>query len=390
VNAAFRVSSKKMLDPAPSTAAATGGTSTISTAVAAHSVALISQPGGPSQSMKLLVGSGTGSLYIVDMSNPQATYGPNAYTQVPTNSGVQLVSDSIASSVLLTVPHPSDPEKFFTASGDGLVRGWDLSTYRQRQLLTTESKTANSVQCHGLCIADGLELQLTAWSDGAVRCHDLSNGKLLWTHAKAHRTAVTAIALSPSLKYFVTGSSEGEIRIVDIRTRETKLELKDHTQAIVHLQLFDDDVHLLSASKDRMISTWDLSNGRRLTCHEAHSGPITSALLSRNQTEVYSVSHDHRITVHDLRYREPARSTLYANPGSEAFATRIRRSMDERMLVTGGTDQLVKLWDPRTLTTFTQGYAHSGAVLDVAFTCDNRQVLSCGEEGSIMIWNVYA
>ncbi|CUG89836.1 WD40 repeat-containing protein, putative [Bodo saltans] len=341
------------------------------------------------QGAVLLAGCASGSLFVVDMSNAAANF-PNAYTQVPSSSGMTCVADSVPGKFTVVTPHPSDPERFYTASTDGFLRSWDLSSYRQQQIFPHDGKTATGLSCSAICIADGLELMLSAWSDGAVRCHDLTNTKLLWTHARAHRRAVTALALSPSLKYFVSGSDEGEIRICDIRSREVKLELKDHTQAIVHLQLFDDDRHLLSASKDRMISTWDLTTGRRVTSHEAHHGPISSAFLSRNQTEVYSVGNDHRIHVHDIRHREAVRAAAYCPPQSEAVATKLRRSVDERLLVTSGTDQVVKLWEPRTLSVVTTGYAHSGTVTDVGFTCDNRQVLSCGDEGAVMVWNVYA
>jgi cilia- and flagella-associated protein 52 len=377
-NVQCRVSSKKSIC---STATATTD--------AIHSLSVMQPPTQQQQGAVLLAGCASGSLFIVDMTNAAASF-PNAYTQVPSNTGATCVADSVPGRFTVVTPHPSDPERFYTASTDGFLRSWDLSTYRQQQIFPHDGKTATGLVCSAICIADGLELMLSAWSDGAVRCHDLTNTKLLWTHARAHRRAVTALALSPSLKYFVSGSDEGEIRVCDIRSREVKLELKDHTQAIVHLQLFDDDRHLLSASKDRMISTWDLTTGRRVTSHEAHHGPISSAFLSRNQTEVYSVGNDHRIHVHDIRHREPVRAAAYCPPQSEAVATKVRRSVDERLLVTSGTDQVVKLWEPRTLSVVTTGFAHSGTVTDVGFTCDNRQVLSCGDEGAVMVWNVYA
>lgn len=349
------------------------------------SLSLISSP--QADRAQLLVGSHEGNLFTVDMGLAQPSLNG---ADLSNRFGVQGIEDSVAASFTAVVPHPSDPDRAFTAATDGFLRCWDLNTYRQTQVFSSDSKTPQSLYANGIVVADGLELQLSVWSDGAIRCHDLTNTKLLWTHAHAHRGAVTAIALSPSLKYFVTGSTEGDIKVWDIRTREVKLELKDHNQAIVHLQLFDDDRHLLSGSKDRMICTWDLSTGRRLTAHEAHSGPLTSALLSRNQTEVYTAGVDHRVHVYDLRRREPARSTLYCAPPSEVYVTKLRRSVDERMLVTGGTDQVVRLWDPRNLSTITTGFAHSGVVTDCAFTSDNKQVLSCGAEGSLMIWNVYA
>lgn len=33
--------------------------------------------------------------------------------------------------------------------------------------------------------------------------------------------------------------------------------------------------------------------------------------------------------------------------------------------------------------------AHSGPVTGVSFSADDRQVLSCGEDGCIVTWNVF-
>lgn len=353
---------------------------------AATSLSLASLNG---PSAVLLVANSTGSLFHVDMSNPAASFA-GAYTEVPSNGGIISLTDSVAAPFTALLPHPSDPERFITAALDGYLRSWNLSTYRQLQRFDTDSKNAQSISCSSIAIADGLEMQLSAWSDGAVRCHDLTNNKLLWTLSRAHRGQITSLALSPSLKYFITGGSEGDVKLWDIRSREIKMELKDHSQAVEHVQLFDDDKHLLTASRDRTVNTWDLTTGRRITSHEAHVGPLTSALLSRNQTEVYTVGHDHKVNVYDLRYKEPARSAAYCPAQCDAFATKIRRSVDERLLCTGGTDQVVKLWDPRNLSMLVTGFGHSGTVTDCGFTCDNRQVLSCGSEGNIMVWNVYA
>jgi WD40 repeat protein len=307
----------------------------------------------------------------------------------PTN--VLLVSDSVSAPFDVVASHPSLTDRFFTASRDGMLRAWDLNSYTVSGVFGhTDVKEVAKLQCNAICIADGLEMQLSAWSDGCVRCHDLTNFKLLWTHANAHRSPVTAICLSPSLKFYVTGSAQGEIKVWDIRSKELRGELKDHQQAVVHLQLFDDDRHLLSASKDRTVCTWDMSTSRRLTSHEAHVGPLTGAFLCRNQSSVYTTGVDQKICQWDLRYREPARVANYAAAGSDAYATTLRRSVDERFLVTGGTDQIVTLWDERALQPISRGFGHSGTVVDAAFTSDNKQIVSVGLDGAAMVWNIYA
>jgi WD40 repeat protein len=329
----------------------------------------------------VLVGTAKGTTF-------KATCDPQVKSMT---TGVERWADAVDAAHELIVAHPSRPDVCVTAGRDGIVRQWDLNSYRVTGQFQQDGKDSHAAKCSGICVSDGLEIQLSAWSDGCVRCHDMTNFQLLWTHARAHRSAVTAIAVSQSMKFFVTGSSEGDIKIWDMRTRELKGELKDHLQAIVKLEIFDDDRHVISASKDRTVVTWDIVNCRRLTSHEAHSGPLTSMLLCRNQCNVYTSGADKKINYWDLRQKEPVRTTNYAQDlASEAYCTRISRSGDERLLATGGTDQIVRLWDERSMAVLATGLGHSGTVTDCVFTSDNKQVLSCGTDSAFMVWNVYA
>merc|ERR1711916_117839 len=114
-------------------------------------------------------------------------------------------------------------------------------------------------------------------------------------------------------------------KVWDMRTRELKGELKDHLQPVVALRIFDDDRHVASASKDRTVVTWDIVNMKRLTCHEAHSGPLTSMLLCRNQCNMYTAGADHALSsgIYDSVSpfeRSLTRKSLAVNPTARNFA----------------------------------------------------------------------
>jgi WD40 repeat protein len=334
-----------------------------------------------SQAGSLIAGTTKGTTYTVTC-DPQVK---------SLQAGVSKWTDAVDAAHDLVVSHPSRPEVCVTAGRDGIIRQWDLNTYHVTGVFQQDGKEAQPATCTGICVSDGLEIQLSSWTDGCIRCHDMTNHQLLWKHARAHRSGVTAIAISQSMKFFVTGSAEGDVKVWDMRTRELRGELKDHLQAVVALQVFDDDRHVISASKDRTVVTWDLVNCRRLTSHEAHTGPLTSMVLCRNQCNVFTAGADKRINYWDLRQKEVVRSTPYSQDhGSDSYCTKISRSQDERLLATGGTDQIVRLWDERVMAPLATGMGHSGTITDCTFTSDQKQVLSCGTDSAFMIWNVYA
>ena len=59
------------------------------------------------------------------------------------------------------------------------------------------------------------------------------------------------------------------------------------------------------------------------------------------------------------------------------------------LLATGGTDQLVKLWDYARGTCLADGVGHSNTIVSLAFSPDGKQLISVGQDGNIFVWNVY-
>ena len=120
---------------------------------------------------------------------------------------------------------------------------------------------------HPTCTIFTDEIIISGWSDGKVRAFRVDNQELLWTIDHAHPSGVTAIDLAHNFKFLATGGNDGEIRVWEIRTRELISHLKEHTSKITKIEIFPDDVHLMSSSRDKSILTWDLKNEKRLSNH---------------------------------------------------------------------------------------------------------------------------
>ncbi len=345
---------------------------------AANALSLV-QPGAE-RVVPLIVGTAKGSLYLVSLSAQRQDASP-----------VQRISDSATVPYDIIASHPAATDRFFTASRDGILRMWDLSTYHvvnrfQGVLKDDEAK----VYCTAVCPIASMDIIISSWSDSTVRCHDMQAFELLWKHCNAHRSPITALTVAPNLKFFVTGSKEGEIKVWETRTRELLCELKEHKQEVVHLELLSDLVHLVSASRDRTIITWDTQKARRVACLEARVGGVTTlARDPTNDTTMVSAGTDHLLTQWDLRQTQSVRHTNYNNEVADSYCTRLRWSPNGSYLATGGTDQVVRLWDAATLSPVAFGYGHSGTITDVAFAPDSKQVLTCGTDACALVWNVY-
>ena len=61
-----------------------------------------------------------------------------------------------------------------------------------------------------------------------------------------------------------------------------------------------------------------------------------------------------------------------------------------QFLATSGSDQIVRLFDYATGQLLQKGVGHSGVISKVAFSPDDRQLVSVGSDGCVFVWNLYA
>ncbi|RHY34592.1 hypothetical protein DYB32_000807, partial [Aphanomyces invadans] len=216
-----------------------------------------------------------------------------------------------------------------------------------------------------------------------------------------HSNGVLAIAFAPQHSdRFATISKDCTIRIWDGSdysvVRDMVSHLKEHSMAITGLALFDDDVHLLSCSRDKSFLCWELRTERRIAAHIQRMGGLNAIALSRNQSIVLTVGQEKRISYWDLRIEAPVNVITKAH-ADEATCLAVAHTMP--YFATGGTDQLIKLWSFDTGRCFfpsqsclliMDGVGHSGSVRSLEFSPDDRQLVSVGDEGSIFVWNLYS
>lgn len=125
---------------------------------------------------------------------------------------------------------------------------------------------------------------------------------------------MTCIALSHNNKFIVSGGQEGEIRVWEIRSRELISHLKEHTSRVTKVQIFSDDVHLLSCSRDKSILCWDLKNQKRISNQTLRMGGINGFSVSPiDSNKFLSVGQDRKITFWDIR-KSAAEGSIDSSP----------------------------------------------------------------------------
>lgn len=344
--------------------------------------------------LRLLAGTDRGTLFGVSLSAPdyRAPSAPLAATKILQDAHYDKV---------VAVSYPSDnSEVFATASADGSVRVWDVNNYQ----VLAKGGCQTRVTGEPLCLAFTGEVLFSGWEDGRIRAHEADEGEELWSIDNCHRGGVTAIVVSHNRKFLVSGGAEGEVRVWEIRTREMVVNLKQHTSSVTALRLLADDSGVYSSSRDRTILQWDLRSETRSRYMVQRMGGINAIdTMPLNEAHLVSVGQEKRLTTWVNAESAPIAS-VGAPPESMmgeqmcvavCLPEGVPKSAQYALCATGGGgDCRVRLWTFSTAKALTpvlitSGAGHSSTVRALQFSPDGKQLVSVGEDGAVLVWNIF-
>ncbi|OIJ92011.1 WD40 repeat domain-containing protein [Streptomyces colonosanans] len=213
-----------------------------------------------------------------------------------------------------------------------------------------------------------------------------------------HTGAVYLTSFSPDGRTLATASYDRTVRLWDVTdpTRPTPLgkPLTGHA-SWVSSAVFSPDGHTLaSASDDGTIRLWNVRDpahprplGAPLT---SHAGTIYLLAFSPDGRTLASADEDHTVRLWDVGGPRGPRA-LRALTGHTAAVRSVAFSPDGRTLAAGGDDATIRLWnmaDPRPRPIDAVLTGHRGTVHSVAFSPDGRTLASGSTDDTIQLWNV--
>ncbi|OWZ15296.1 hypothetical protein PHMEG_00011095, partial [Phytophthora megakarya] len=277
-------------------------------------------------------------------------------------------------------------EEFATISVDGSVRVWNLSTY-QLKCMATEAVA-------GLCIAitktsstsTHSGLVISGWVDGWLRAYDTATAQPKWHIATAHRGEVTAVACST--QYVVSGASDGGVSIWSFATRELVLQFHEHKRAVTGVLVDVKLPHRVhSCGLDKALFIYDLKRSQRIVAQQVREGTF-QCITQRvdNETEIVTAGADGRLLFWDCDEHDPVQFIV---DSSRLKITCARVSPSGRFLATCGEDCEVKLFDVGSSALLASSRGHSNTVNALAWSPDERQLVSVGSDSCVCVWNFY-
>jgi WD40 repeat protein len=218
----------------------------------------------------------------------------------------------------------------------------------------------------------------------------------LATPLTGHSGAVYLTSFSPDGKLLATASYDRTVRLWDVSDRRHPkalgAPLAGGTSWVSSAVFSPDGRTLASAGDDGRIRRWDLTDPRRPrplgTPLTGHRGTIYLIAFSPDGRTLASAGEDRTVRLWNTRgATEPA-----VLNGAGAAVRSVAWSPDGRTLAAGGDDDTIRLWNttdvrrPRAYDEVLKG--HTGLVHSVAFSPDGTELASGSADNSVRLWDV--
>jgi WD40 repeat protein len=173
-----------------------------------------------------------------------------------------------------------------------------------------------------------------------------------------------------------------------------QLDTAGHQGLIMDTAFTPNGRYLVSAGEDKQIRVWDLKNGRSArflsSPINADSDILTIALSPNGQWlavgGLFVGTGDQKATI---RLYDFASGQLKAQlEGHTGAVLALAFSPDNRFLVSGGFDETAILWDISSQQPLHTLTGHDGHIYTVAFTPDSQRVVTGSSDQVLGLWQV--
>lgn len=270
------------------------------------------------------------------------------------------------------------------------LRGWEW-----RHLdAATDSSTA-------VFRLDAGELHVLAWApDGGLLAVGTGDGRILFVdpgtgeavrELEAHGREVVGLDFSPDGAVLASSGGDARARLWSVATGEELLSFEAHTYPVSSVRFSPDGALLASTSYERPtggeVRVWSASDGAERHRFQAGYAPMTCADWSPDGRRVHAGSWVGLFATWELGGDAEGRVIEVGSQDDYRAVNALAVSPDGSLVVLGGKDDQLHLFDAATGEKRLQIDAHERAVWGVALAPDGELLASASQDGSIGVWD---
>jgi WD40 repeat protein len=244
----------------------------------------------------------------------------------------------------------------------------------------TKLSDSHSASVVSVNLASNGEFFVTASSDTNIKIWSKS-GALIQT-LKGHTAQVNRVVLTNNSLYAISASNDTTVRLWNLELYDHHA-FEGHTDQVWALAVTPDDQYALSGSKDFTIRLWNLLEKTLDFVFEGHTNLIVDIAVSKNSKLFVSGSFDKLIKVWDLEKKQ-----LQATyEGHTHYLRSVKITDDNKYLYSAGADKTIRKWALEAFTTYKVLKGHTDWLRRLAITSDGKYIVSSANDKTVRLWN---
>lgn len=304
-----------------------------------------------------------------------------------------------------------------SASFDNTLRVWNLETGACLRVIPwTQACTSN------LSLTPDGKRVLLAGGDNRLWLVELDSGQPAGSFG-SHSGGINAVGVTPNGAWALSGGTDGKLRLWDIATGVCLRTYHAHASSLNAVAICSRRALAATASNDQTIRLWWLSTGNPapyVTVLPRTSQELTALTAQMEErlknAEMQMAAGDYPAAMNivaearstpgyaqnprlvdawdriglkgvreDVRAAWPSRNPISLPSEANALALPVAR-----LVLTGGEDGLLRLWDLSTGELVREMQGHDERIQSIASAQNMRLALTAGADGTLRIWDYQA
>jgi WD40 repeat protein len=259
---------------------------------------------------------------------------------------------------------------------DQTLRLWETQPMRQTRCLAEDVGAVEQV-----CLTPKAKWAAScslgpSGEAGVVQLWDLASGREV-RRFRGRSDKMRCVAVSPDGRRVAVGDDRTIFICSVDKPGSPSLSLNGHTDQVSSVTFLPGET-LLSGSQDGTLRLWDIKTGELKQSRNSHIGPVAAAAFGGTSRRLAMAGNA-------VRIRQADGSSTLLN-GHEGPVLCLAFSADGQLLLTGGSDETVRLWRAADGEELCCLQGHTDKVRVVVFSPDSKFGYSGSADGTIHRW----
>ncbi|WP_370568016.1 pentapeptide repeat-containing protein [Fortiea sp. LEGE XX443] len=300
-----------------------------------------------------------------------------------------------------------DGKTFACGGEDNKIHLWN---YHERTHIPLQTLTEHTNWVWSVAFSPNADILASGCEDNKIYLWGLQEGK--WqpirelvgnSEVKGHDKRVRGVVFHPDGYNLISAGNDNRIilwDITDLNRPQILPGFTEHNDRVLSVAFSPDGNYLVSSSRDQNIylievethhQPYSLGNHYLLGNHtDSHKDQVHSIAFSPDSNLLVSGGFDKKLKLWDVKSRKLIRTwDGYQKILSVAFHP--KKQPKKLIVASAGHNHIIQLWDiddPNNVKLIKTFKGHKRAVESIVFTPDGKQLISCSQDQTIKFWEV--